>query len=851
MRVMIQLMLVFALVLGQIPISVFAQTAIIQNVLAMGSYTIEQDVLKPDSDEASSAGKFLQTESALEVTEAGMRLTLTYTAGSLMSNIKIRVNGEEVGFSQEVNGSGMSSTLALTFDITDLSDEISMDMTIMGTMNHTVRILLKEETLKLVSSGEIILPTPEVNKIQVGSYTIEQDVLKPDSDEASSAGKFLQTESMLEVTEAGMKLTLTYTAGSLMSNLKVRVNGEEVDFSQEVNGSGMTSTLALTFDIKDLSDEISMDMTIMGTMNHTVRILLKEETLKSVSEGESGEVEGGNGETEGGSGEVEGGSGEVEGGNGETEGGGSEVEGGNTESGSGGVESGNGEAQVNQAVYYTIEQNVFKPGTTETSMAGDFLQKESKLKETKDKKELTLTFNMGNLISGIKVRVNGKEVNVKQRLVGEGDDSTLTLTFEIGSLNDKISMDMTVMGFMHHTVDIVLKPETLKQVSADSIIEDDSITESIGGSVSSGNTGVTGGTLTQDSSSQTDKTPTVIESQLVSVKDLVDGQTYIIKNDVYSSVSTPRQALNASSYLEVKNGAYYVTFGFGLMDYMNNLRISVNGSQVSYDVLRSTATTMDLQFKMNSLTDKIMVTAYVPAISRDVTFEVKLLTNAIYTVSANQANQGLGKDTVMQMSTDVEEEEEVAEELEVSDYIKRYSIKNEVLSDSELGLSMARKYLNEESLLEEVDGVLYLSVTLSGTDMMQNIRFKVNGEIVNHELTLDDTENHYKTYRFIIGSVEDEIEALMYIIPSGRDISFGIRLLPETQTLLSETMLEVQTEVEPSDEEVEALADEIQAKEIKQSNADVMMIAIISMGTLSFVGASAYFMYKKKNKTKA
>ena len=484
-------------------------------------------------------------------------------------------------------------------------------------------------------------------------------------------------------------------------------------------------------------------------------------------------------------------------------------------------------------------------------MAGDFLKQESKIKETKDKKELTLTFNMGNMISRIKVRVNGKEVAVKQRLVGEGDDSTLALTFEIGSLDDKISMDMTIMGFMNHTVDIVLKPETLKKVNADDFIENDSITESTGGSVGSGNTGVIGGTLTQGSSSQTDKTPTVTESQLVSVNDLVDGQTYIIKNDVYSSVSTPRQALNTSSYLEVKNGAYYVTFGFGLMDYMNNLRISVNGSQVSYDVLRSTATTMDLKFKMNSLTDKIMVTAYVPAISRDVTFEVKLLTNAIYTISANQANQGLGKDTVMQMSTAVEEEEEVAEELEVSDYIKRYSIKNEVLSDSELGLSMARKYLNEESLLEEVDGVLYLSLTLSGTDMMQNIRFKVNGEIVDHELTLDDTENHYKTYRFMLGSVEDEIEALMYIIPSGRDISFGIRLLPETQTLLSETTLEVQAEVEMNDEEIEALADEIQAKEIKQSNADVMMAAIISMGTLSVVGASVYFMYKKKNKTKA
>ena len=75
MRVMIQLMLVFALVLGQIPISVFAQTAVTENVLATGSYTIEQDVLKSDSDEVSSAGKFLQTESTLEVTEAGMLQT--------------------------------------------------------------------------------------------------------------------------------------------------------------------------------------------------------------------------------------------------------------------------------------------------------------------------------------------------------------------------------------------------------------------------------------------------------------------------------------------------------------------------------------------------------------------------------------------------------------------------------------------------------------------------------------------------------------------------------------------------------------------------------------------------------
>lgn len=718
MRVIVKWMLVGALLIGQMPVSVFAQSSSTQQVMPTGRYTIEQEVLKPDSDEDSSAGKFLQKESLLEVTEESLKLTLTYTAGSLMSNVKIRVNGEDVDFDQEVKGSGMASTLALTVELSDLSDEISMDMTIMGTMNHSVRMILKDETLKVLN----------------------QDAPEEDKDEPEDSGDNPSDSSD---------------------------ENESVDTGNDSSGSDNGG---------------SSDETLPGNDG-----IQDSGTSGEVNEGQPG----------------------------------------------------------TQTIYYTIEQNVYQPGTTQSSMAGDFLQSESRLKETDGKKELTLTFGMGNLISGIRVRINGKEVPVKQHLAGEGDAATLALTFEIESLEDQISMDMTIMGFMKQSVDIVLKPETLKQISEDVALEEENkqpVAPTAGNQTSS--------IMIDSQPTDTKAAPSVKESQLVSVSNLVEGQTYLIKNDVYSSVSVPRQALNPTSYVEVKGGAYYVTFGFGLMDYMNNLRLSINGSNVSYQTLSSSATTLELKFKMNTLTDKIMITAYVPAISRDVTFEVKLLTNAIYTLSEGTATQTLAVNTVLPLSLGEEEAEEVADELEVTDYLIRYSIKNEVLSDSESGLSMARKYLNEDSVLEEVDGVLYLSLTLTGTDMMQNIRFKVNGELVDHELIFDDTENHCKTYRFMIGSVEDEIEATMYIIPGGRDISFGIRLLKETQTLLSEEGVE---NVNFDAETVQLLAEEPEVAEVKESRSKVMLITVVAIGSLGVIsGVGSYLLHlKKKNKTKA
>ena len=117
---------------------------------------------------------------------------------------------------------------------------------------------------------------------------------------------------------------------------------------------------------------------------------------------------------------------------------------------------------------------------------------------------------------------------------------------------------------------------------------------------------------------------------------------------------------------------------------------------------------------------------------------------------------------------------------------KEYTIKNEIISDSSVGRKMARKYLNETALIEEVDGVKYVTLRFSGMDLMNNIKIKVNNEDVEMELVDEDATNNIKAYRFKIDNINDDIKVYAHIIPMNMDIDFGVKLLEDTLELVTE-----------------------------------------------------------------
>ncbi|MGL4972025.1 MAG: NEAT domain-containing protein, partial [Culicoidibacterales bacterium] len=333
----LKILLVCLLMSGQLPVHVFASSEHLQveQQLANGEYTIEQLVLKADSDEPSSAGNFLQRESQLSVADHQQTLQLVFHSGSLMSNLHVSINGEPVAFSETVTGSGMNSTLALQFSIPSLTEMIELEMTIMGTMTHKVRIFLQVETLKLVELAtpeqpetelpetelpetelpetelpetelpeteqpETELPETELPEVEVPEtpnpelpetpqpdleqsdvlyYSIEQQVFKGGTTEPSIAGNFLQKLSTITETQGQKQLTLTFDSGALISNVVVRMNGETIPTQQTQLGSGEQATLAIQLPIVNLTDHLEMDMTIMGTMHHTITIVLRPETL--------------------------------------------------------------------------------------------------------------------------------------------------------------------------------------------------------------------------------------------------------------------------------------------------------------------------------------------------------------------------------------------------------------------------------------------------------------------------------------------------------------------------------------------------------------------------------------------
>lgn len=93
---------------------------------------------------------------------------------------------------------------------------------------------------------------------------------------------------------------------------------------------------------------------------------------------------------------------------------------------------------------------------------------------------------------------------------------------------------------------------------------------------------------------------------------------------------------------------------------------------------------------------------------------------------------------------------------------------------------MGRKYLNETSKIEEVEGKTYAVLTFTGLNMMNNHRIYVNGSKVSHQV-VSKTDNSI-TVRFLIPSIDADIKVQVYVVPMSFDSEFNVKLLESTKS---------------------------------------------------------------------
>lgn len=608
-----------------------------------------------------------------------------------------------------------------------------------------------------VIDGQAVLTVEQ--KVQNGTYEVDNTVFKANSDSESSMKNYIERKSTIKVEDDKITVTIKFNEEGLKVVKEVHgatVNGEAIETIKNEDGS-------ISFIVPSVDSKINIDLTYqaetpMGTWVHRTNFDLVNDTSSiptvddSVSGGDNVETPDNN-----------------------------EGNTGNNGSSNGGNTNGD-EVNVLEDGTYTLNNFTYKVGTTQQSMARQFI--EDKTVITVKDGEITMTLKYQGLgltsIRNTNIKVNGIDTNSTVN-----EDKSISFVVPSIDANIQVEMDINVeaMGFSEvQSIDFVNDVDTLTKVEDNNSGSDDKVeTPENPDNNNGGNTG------NEDSNNGSSNNGTTEEQ---------GTKVYTAKNNVTheseTGLSMARKALEETLKVEEVNGKKYVTLTFTAMGstMMSNHTVYVNGAKV--DATKSVdGEIVSLRFAVGSLEDSIKVSAYVTMMGSNVEFGVDILEDTLTLVTNGTTNNGgtTGSTTGgttsgsnNNSSTSTENTTTTEEETKVTKG-KLYSIQNTVTHESETGQAMARKYLNSTSKVEEIDGKYYVTLTFTGAEFMQNHDIYVNGKKVTvTKTTSGDTTN----IRFAVSSLSDSIKVKTYVVPMSREVEFGVTLLEDTLTFIKE-----------------------------------------------------------------
>lgn len=454
---------------------------------------------------------------------------------------------------------------------------------------------------------------------------------------------------------------------------------------------------------------------------------------------------------------------------------------------------------------YIIANKTLKSGGDSQSGIRNYIDANSIVTVKDGKVTVTMKYNKDGLEtvkSTNSITIDGNEV----AFVKNEDGSISFNVDSIDKLYTRVKINLTyfneglpevVFPGKLHTVDVDL----LHEGELSEYKENDSSTDSgnngetnkPGNENNSGNAGNedsnNGGSNTNDSNNNGSNSGT---TEVQGTKVYVGKNTVTHENEI--GLNMARKTLSEDVKVEEVNGKTYVTLTFTSMGstMMSNHKIYVNGNEVNTTKTVNNEI-VSLKFEVGSLKDSIKASAYVSMMGNNVEFGVNILEDTLKLFTDGSANIGgttsdsaTSGNTNNNASSGVSNSNTNNEEIKITKG-KLYSIQNSVTHENETGRSMARKYLNSTSKVEEIDGKYYVTLTFTGAAFMQNHEVYVNGKKVNvTKSTSGDTTN----VRFVLSSLSDSIKVKTFVVPMSRGVEFGVTLLEDTLTFIKEYTVE-------------------------------------------------------------
>lgn len=454
---------------------------------------------------------------------------------------------------------------------------------------------------------------------------------------------------------------------------------------------------------------------------------------------------------------------------------------------------------------YIIANKTLKSGGDSQSGIRNYIDANSIVTVKDGKVTVTMNYNKDGLEtvkSTNSITIDGNEVEFVKN-----EDGSISFNVDsIDKLYTRVKINLTyfneglpevVFPGKLHTVDVDL----LHEGELSEYKENDSSTDSgnngetnkPGNENNSGNAGNedsnNGGSNTNDSNNNGSNSGT---TEVQGTKVYVGKNTVTHENE--TGLNMARKTLSEDVKVEEVNGKTYVTLTFTSMGstMMSNHKIYVNGNEVNTTKTVNNEI-VSLKFEVGSLKDSIKASAYVSMMGNNVEFGVNILEDTLKLVTDGSANIGgttsdsaTSGNTNNNASSGASNSNTNNEEIKITKG-KLYSIQNSVTHENETGRSMARKYLNSTSKVEEIDGKYYVTLTFTGAAFMQNHEVYVNGKKVNvTKSTSGDTTN----VRFVLSSLSDSIKVKTFVVPMSRGVEFGVTLLEDTLTFIKEYTVE-------------------------------------------------------------
>ena len=482
---------------------------------------------------------------------------------------------------------------------------------------------------------------------------------------------------------------------------------------------------------------------------------------------------------------------------------------------------------VNASVQRVELKTTLKHDTEDKDSSANSYLKESYLKIENGKRYMVLVLSSGKMMKSVVPSINGESVEYTNDLDGD----TRTISFEIKSLQDDIRINFQINPFGNFVVNAncrvkseIVTGSTDKEDKED---KDDTVTGPTQKPETPDNSDkedkedkddntsdkedkedkedkddtVTGPTQKPETPDNDNKEDNKEEDNKEEDKEDSSNSTYkngyyqvknivILDNEVgYSMV---RGLLNETSNLEIRDGKYYLTFEMGQSSLMKDIVIKANSKELKYTKKNVGNDTIRITVEIPSLSSKLNISTYVTMMGKNVDFDLKLNQSTLKFVSSNEEAQLPGNNNNAgnnNGSNDSNNDSNTGNDNNAGGNItetvkgKLYTIKNEVIHENQTGKEMARKYLNSTSKIEEINGELYLTLTFTGTDLMNNHKFYVNGKSVSYT---SSTSGNSKSYRFKINSLNDDIKVSAFIVPMSRNVEFGVKLLKDTYTFVKD-----------------------------------------------------------------